>query len=143
MEPIAGPGRKPLRLLPLLLSSALLLSGAPCAMTDAQLEAKVDALLNKMTFREKIGQMNQVNYYRTEAQAESAIKAGLAGSLLNPMGFGEDADLKKINALQRLAIENNPSKILMLIERDVIHGFKTVFPIPPGQAATFNPPLIQ
>lgn len=143
MKRIAISVRARLRLSLLLSPALLLLSGAPSAMTDAQLEANVDALMAKMTLKEKIGQMNQVNYYQTEEQAVKAIEAGQAGSLLNPMGFHEEADLKKINALQRLALEHSPSKIPLLIGRDVIHGFRTVFPVPLGLAATFNPQLIQ
>jgi len=136
--------RKPSRLLLSSLICSILCSlSAHAKPSDKMMEAEVNALLNKMTLAEKIGQMNQVNYASTEDQALAAIKSGQVGAILNPTGVGEYADLKKINALQRLALEHSPSKIPLLFERDVIHGFKTIFPIPLGLAATFNPHLVE
>lgn len=130
-----------------LLAASLTAAAGPlpvqAAVIDPQIEAKVDALLQKMTLEEKIGQMNQVNYHATEEQALNAIRTGQAGSVLNMTDFGVDADIKQINAVQRLALEHSPSGIPLLFERDVIHGFKTVFPIPLGLAATFNPELVE
>ena len=100
---------------------------------DAATEKKVEALLSKMTLEEKIGQMNQISSYGNIEDMSGLIKKGEVGSILNEM------DPVRINALQRVAIEESRLGIPLLIARDVIHGFKTIFPIPLGQAASFNP----
>lgn len=100
---------------------------------DAATEKKVEALLSKMTLEEKIGQMNQISSYGNIKDMSGLIKKGEVGSILNEM------DPVRINALQRVAIEESRLGIPLLIARDVIHGFKTIFPIPLGQAASFNP----
>lgn len=98
---------------------------------------KIDALLLRMTLQEKIGQMNQLSYSNNLEETGAAVKRGEVGSLLNVM-TPED-----INALQRAAVKGSRLGIPLLIARDVIHGFKTVFPIPLGQAATFDPSVVQ
>lgn len=100
---------------------------------DAVTEKKVEALLSKMTLEEKIGQMNQISSYGNIEDMSSLIKKGEVGSVLN------EIDPVRINALQRVAIEESRLGIPLLMARDVIHGFKTIFPIPLGQAASFNP----
>ena len=102
---------------------------------DAATEKKVEALLSKMTLEEKIGQMNQISSYGNIEDMSGLIKKGEVGSILNEM------DPVRINALQRVAIEESRLGIPLLIARDVIHGFKTIFPIPLGQAASFNPQI--
>ena len=82
---------------------------------------------------EKIGQMNQISSYGNIEDMSALIKKGEIGSILN------EVDPVRINALQRVAMEESRLGIPLLIARDVIHGFKTIFPIPLGQAASFNP----
>jgi beta-glucosidase len=96
---------------------------------------QVSALLAQMTLSEKIGQMSQFNN-DTENLATS-IKKGIVGSVLN------EVDLKTINKLQCIAIQESRLGIPLLIGRDVIHGFHTMFPIPLGQAATWSPEMIE
>ena len=102
-------------------------------------QRRVDDLLGQMTLAEKVGQMNQVNSGDEHAVAHlrSAIQAGHIGSVLN------EVNLETINELQRIAVHESRLGIPLLIGRDVIHGFKTVMPIPLGQAATFNPDLVR
>ena len=100
---------------------------------DAAIEKKVESLLSKMTLEEKIGQMNQISSYGNIEDMSGLIKKGEVGSILN------EIEPMRINALQRVAIEESRLGIPLLIARDVIHGFKTIFPIPLGQAASFNP----
>ncbi|GAA6435147.1 glycoside hydrolase family 3 N-terminal domain-containing protein [Bacteroides intestinalis] len=88
-----------------------------------------------MTLEEKIGQMNQITSYGNIEDMSSLIKKGEVGSILN------EVDPVRINALQRVAMEESRLGIPLLIARDVIHGFKTIFPIPLGQAASFNPQI--
>lgn len=103
--------------------------------SDAAIEKKVESLLSRMTLEEKIGQMNQITSYGNIEDMSSLIKKGEVGSILN------EVDPVRINALQRVAMEESRLGIPLLIARDVIHGFKTIFPIPLGQAASFNPQI--
>lgn len=107
------------------------------APKDAALEARVEKLLSQMTLEEKIGQMNQISSSGSIENMATLIKAGEIGSILN------EVDPFRINALQRVAVEESRLGIPLLIARDVIHGFKTIFPIPLGQAASFNPEIAE
>ena len=89
-------------------------------------------LLSKMTLKEKIGQLHQLNARTGMEDIQEQIRQGNVGSLLN-------ADTDFINTLQRIAVEESRLGIPLIFARDVIHGYKTIFPIPLGQAATFNP----
>lgn len=105
----------------------------------AVIEERIEALLGRMTLAEKIGQMSQVNVgdsYVHEYLAD-AIRAGQVGSVLNSV------DVEIVNELQRIAVEESRLGIPLLVGRDVIHGFKTVIPIPLGQAATWNPDVVR
>ena len=115
---------------------AALAQQAPLAH-DA-IEARVVELLSRMTIEEKIGQMVQTNYPgEVSADMRGAIEAGQVGSLLNVV------DVDAANELQRIATEESRLGIPLLLARDVIHGFRTVLPIPLGQAATWNPELVE
>ncbi len=102
-------------------------------------DAKIHELIAKMTLDEKIGQMQQVNGFDGQIpdNLKEAIKAGKVGSILN------EVNVKTLNEIQRIALEESRLGIPIIIGRDVIHGFKTVFPIPLGQAATWNPELVK
>lgn len=111
-----------------------------CTQKQDGTEKRINDLLSKMTLEEKIGQLNQINYSEngdSKQQIEEGIKSGNIGSLLNIV------DAARINELQRLAVEESRLGIPLIIGRDVIHGFKTIFPIPIGQAATFNPEIAE
>ncbi len=101
-------------------------------------------LLAQMTLEEKIGQLNQ--YQARDGQAAQVLRAGLAGSVINAAGaltgqaFSPSATVEQHNALQQMALESR-LKIPLLFGRDVIHGYRTIFPIPLAQAATFDPAL--
>ena len=102
-------------------------------------EERVADLLGRMTLAEKIGQMNQVHAEVDDPVAElgEALRAGRIGSIINQV------DVATVNELQRIAVEESRLGIPLLVGRDVIHGFKTVLPIPLGQAATWNPDLVR
>jgi beta-glucosidase len=102
-------------------------------------EQRVAALLGQMTLAEKIGQMNQVHAGDMEPVAVlgDALRAGRVGSVINQV------DVATLNELQRIAVEESRLGIPLLVGRDVIHGFKTVMPIPLGQAATWNPDVVR
>ena len=104
---------------------------------DDAVEVRVEKLLSQMTLAEKIGQMNQVSAGGDVSLYAESIRKGQLGSILN------DVDPVRINAYQRIAVEESRLGIPLLIGRDVIHGFHTVFPIPLGLAATFDPALVE
>jgi beta-glucosidase len=102
------------------------------------IEQKVNALLKQMTFEEKIGQLNQ---YTGNNQAtgpitinpnkEAEIKKGLIGSMLNVLGT------KYTRQYQELAMQSR-LKIPLLFGQDVVHGYKTTFPLPLAEAASWD-----
>lgn len=105
-------------------------------------ETFINHLLSQMTFEEKVGQLNQVN----ESHDSELLQQGKVGSLINApgaltgQGFSDSGNAEISNHFQKLALESR-LKIPLIFGRDVIHGFRTVFPIPLGQAAAFDPAL--
>jgi beta-glucosidase len=107
------------------------------------LERKVTELLKKMTLEEKIGQL--VQYSAGQATGPTSgrtddkdmIRKGQVGSLFNVTGSRET------NALQHIAVENSRLHIPLIFGLDVIHGFRTTFPIPLALAATWEPDLVE
>lgn len=104
---------------------------------NKNIEEKIDDLLSKMTLEEKIGQINQQTGQGYSDAMVKQIKGGAIGSILN------EVDPVVVNKLQKEAIKNSRLHIPLIFARDVIHGFKTIFPIPLGQAASWNLPLIE
>jgi len=104
---------------------------------DKKVEFRVEKLLSQMTLAEKIGQMNQVSAGGEVSQYAEALRKGQIGSILN------EVDPVKLNEFQRIAVEESRLGIPLLVGRDVIHGFHTIFPIPLGLAATFDPALVE
>jgi beta-glucosidase len=104
-----------------------------------QVDLQVGELLARMTLTEKVGQMTQVNGAsgRVPDDLREALRAGRIGSILN------EVNVDAVNEIQRIAMEESRLGIPLLIGRDVIHGFQTVLPIPLGQAATWNPELVE
>ncbi len=102
-------------------------------------EGRVLELLARMTLEEKIGQLSQVQSGGSHVpdHLRDAIRAGQVGAVIN------EVHVPTVNELQRLAVEESRLGIPLLVGRDVIHGFRTVFPIPLGQAASWNPALIR
>ena len=105
--------------------------------SSADVERRVESLLSQMTLAEKIGQMNQVSAGGDVANYAEALRQGQIGSILN------EVDPVKLNEFQRICVEESRLGIPLLVGRDVIHGFHTVFPIPLGLAATFDPALAE
>lgn len=112
-----------------------------CALVSCQpqdpIEKQIDHLLSQMTLEEKIGQMNQLDPSWSAEEKEAQIREGLVGSIFNIV------DPHEVNRLQRMAVEETRLGIPLLVARDVIHGFRTIYPIPLGQAATFDPALVE
>lgn len=122
----------------LILSSNLLF-----AQQDQKMDAFIDGLMSKMTIEEKIGQLNLVTAGEAttgsvvSTDVESKIKAGNIGGIFSMTSPA------RIRKAQELAVKESRLKIPIIFGMDVIHGYKTIFPIPLGLAATWDMPLIQ
>ena len=125
----------------LLVVCALL--SVPClgASVDArEFNSKVEDLLRQMTLDEKIGQLTQIGgvaFIPDSLKPEERVRKGQVGSILWL------AEPKSINRLQKIAVEETRLHIPMIFGLDVIHGFKTVFPIPLAMAASWDPSLVE
>jgi beta-glucosidase len=103
--------------------------------------SRIETLLSKMTLAEKLGQLTMTasSYAVTgpviAGDSTQAIKDGTIGNLLNMVGS------QHVREVQRLAIEESRLGIPLLIGLDVVHGHKTLFPIPLGEAALFDPKM--
>jgi beta-glucosidase len=106
-------------------------SGAP--PDDAAVRQRVEDLLKQMTMEEKLGQMNQLFAFGPPATFDEAVSKGQLGSLL----FVTDPAL--INHFQHLAVEKSRLHIPLIFGFDVIHGFRTIFPVPIAMAASWEP----
>jgi beta-glucosidase len=118
------------------LAAVLLLAAAPLVAgpLDPAVEKRIDALLAKMTLEEKVGQLHQLA--RVDALPRDLVRAGQLGSLLNVTDPREAAELQGIARRSRLGIP-------LVLGYDVIHGFRTVFPVPLAEAASFDPALAE
>src|SRR5215831_7310640 len=106
---------------------------------DQQTRQRADALLAQMTLTEKIGQMNQLfNFeFQKPEEKDDSIRKGEIGSLLfvtNPA---------MINRFQKIAVTESRLKIPLIFGFDVIHGFHTIFPVPIGMAASWDPKMVE
>ena len=126
-----------------------------------EVEARIDLLIGQMTLDEKVGQLNQVSptdmpdpdeLVRLMNEAgmhggrpslpprpglEDDVRAGRIGSLLNL------CDPVQANRLQRLALEESRLGIPLLVGADIIHGFRTIFPVPLAESCSWNPALLE
>src|SRR6266850_389367 len=126
------------RLCTLVLTLALIL----CAVTNSAQqrptdnERRINALLARMTLAEKLGQLQQLDgegngNFRPEHR--DLARKGLLGSTLNVRGA------QRTNELQRVAMEESRLKIPLIFGFDVIHGYRTIFPVPLGEASSWDP----
>ncbi|MGH2741910.1 MAG: beta-glucosidase BglX [Thermoleophilaceae bacterium] len=99
--------------------------------TDQGIERRVNKLLSRMTLEEKLEQIQLLPDFKV---TDDEVRRGL-GSILSV------TDPKRIRELQRIAVEESRLKIPLLFAFDTIHGFRTVFPIPLGTGASFDPQM--
>lgn len=109
---------------------------------EAAIDAKVNALLKRMTLEEKVGQMNQYNGFwevtgpvPKDGDAKKKydhLRKGMVGAVLNVKGA------ENVRKLQEIAVKETRLGIPLLFGYDVIHGHKTLFPIPLGEAASWD-----
>ncbi len=109
-------------------------------------DKQIDSLLSIMTLEEKVGQLNQLSYgigwgptvkSQVPDEYKKLIREGKIGSFLNALGAEFTKDLQKV------AVEESRLKIPLLFGYDVIHGFKTTFPVPLAEASSWNPELVE
>lgn len=106
-------------------------------VSEADAEKRAEALLAQMTLEEKAGQVSQQFMFAPSASFESQVRAGQIGSLL----FVTDPAV--INRMQRVAVEDSRLKIPLLFAYDVVHGYRTILPVPIAMAASFAPGLAE
>jgi beta-glucosidase len=117
-------------------------ANTPSWANDPQTEARIDALLKQMTLEEKIGQL--ITYSQgaptgpgtSRSDYKEMVAKGQLGSIFNLTGADET------NAMQKIAVEKSRLHIPILFGLDVIHGFRTEFPVPLALSATWDPGLV-
>jgi beta-glucosidase len=113
------------------------------SLDDAVTGKKIDALLRKMTLEEKVGQLVQYSAGQPTGPGtgrtdyNDMLQKGEIGALFNI------TTAREANAFQRVAVEKSRLKIPIVFGLDVIHGYRTEFPIPLGLASTWDPELVQ
>ena len=116
---------------------------SPAWANDPQTETRIDALLKQMTLDEKIGQL--ITYSQgaptgpgtSRSDYKEMVAKGQLGSIFNLTGADET------NAMQKIAVEKSRLHIPLLFGLDVIHGFRTEFPVPLALSATWDPALVE
>jgi beta-glucosidase len=112
-------------------------------LADKELNAKVDALVKELTLEEKVGQLAQYSGGMATGPGtgledyDTMIAQGRIGSLFNVTGA------KAVNRYQHIAMEKSPHKIPLLFGLDIIHGYKTEFPVPLAMASSFDPEAVE
>ncbi|WP_179415014.1 beta-glucosidase BglX [Mucilaginibacter sp. E4BP6] len=135
--------RKPILLFMLMVSASSAFSQAVSPAQQKKMDAFINNLMSKMTLDEKIGQLNQVSVGFdvtgpiVSKNVNENIEKGNVGAVLNT--YTPDA----VRKLQQIAVEHTRLKIPLLFGYDVIHGHKTIFPIPLGLASSWDLDMIK
>ena len=104
--------------------------------------------IHSMSLEEKVGQLNQAGLWDFELLCEE-VRKGRVGSVIlaDSATAGNDEQqrviIDQLNELQRIAVEESPVHIPLIFGRDVIHGYRTVLPVPLAAAASFNPDIVE
>ena len=112
------------------LSATAALSQAAPTAVDPKVEVRAESLLHQMTLDEKLGQLSQIFWYK--GVPDDRIRKGELGSYLFL------TDPQEIDRVQHIAVEQSRLHIPLIIGFDVIHGFRTIFPVPLAQAASWD-----
>ncbi len=114
-----------------------------CMAQKKTIEQKIDSVLKLMTLEEKVGQMNQYNGdweatgpITKDGDKQSQIRKGMLGSMLNVTGVDHTHELQEMAMQSRL-------KIPLLFGQDIIHGYRTIFPLPLAEAASWDMEAIE
>jgi beta-glucosidase len=122
---------------PLLILAITASLSVPLA-AQAPLERRIDSLLARMTLEEKVGQLNLPSVFGPVSPAQmDLVRKGLVGGFLNLDGAQAARDI------QRVAMEQSRLHIPLLLGLDVIHGYRTIFPIPLAEASTWDPEIAE
>ena len=103
----------------------------------ADQKRKIDSLLKQMTVEEKIGQLNQSFHFFRSPAVDQTIVAGGLGSIVH------EYDIAEINRLQHLAVDKSRLHIPLIFLADVLHGYRVIYPVPIGMAASFDMKMIE
>src|SRR5438876_6464531 len=126
------------RCLTVLPAALVLCAGWPLSAQRPAAEPKIDSLLARMTLEEKLGQLNQLAVDgQPSAEQLAMVRKGLVGSLFNLTGAAAT------HAAQLVAVTDSRLHIPLIFGQDVIHGYRTIFPIPLGEAASWDPEAVQ
>src|SRR2546426_782537 len=115
-------------------------SGVPATLAAQRPAADrhIDSLLARMTLEEKLGQLNQLSVDNQPTPEQLAlVRRGLVGSLFNLTGAAATRDA------QHIAVTESRLHIPLIFGHDVIHGYRTIFPIPLGEAASWDPEAVE
>ncbi len=126
-----------LLMLPLTARPQAVTPETPKPIFTAATEKRAGDLLKQMTPEEKIGQMEQLFVFQPDPAIDERIKAGRLGSALFV------TDPATINKMQHLAVENTRLHIPLIFGFDVIHGFRTIFPVPIAMASSWDPATVE
>ncbi|MEM9686758.1 MAG: glycoside hydrolase family 3 N-terminal domain-containing protein [Bacteroidota bacterium] len=138
---------KPKPILALLIICIVITACSPSQTKDdtgeeSDVEARIETILSQMSLKEKVGQLalrGRSSREKGDLPEEllNKVRNGEIGAFLNVM------DTSHVRKLQEVAIRESKHGIPLIFARDVIHGFKTIFPIPLGQAASWNPAIVE
>jgi beta-glucosidase len=131
----------------LALSLAFIPGAGAQGLVNPATEKRIDDLLARMTLEEKVGQLNQYSSSLdltgpaaspgNQKAAYEQVRTGLVGSLINVTGA------EATRKAQQLALEGSRLKVPLIFGLDVIHGYRTMFPVPLGEAASWDPEAIE
>ncbi|OOV20617.1 glycoside hydrolase family 3 N-terminal domain-containing protein [Flavobacterium sp. LM4] len=109
--------------------------------SDLNIETKIDKVIKNMTLEQKIGQLclkgTSSRSKGLSEELKNEVRLGLVGAILNL------TEPNLVLEIQKIAVEESPTHIPLLFGRDVIHGYKTIFPIPLGLAASWDMSLVE
>src|SRR5436853_6852668 len=126
------------RCLTVLPAALILCAVRPLSAQRPAAEPKIDSLLARMTLEEKLGQLNQVSVDgQPNAEQLDLVRKGLVGSFFNLAGA------EATHAAQLVAVTDTRLHIPLIFGQDVIHGYRTIFPVPLGEAASWDPEAVQ
>src|SRR5437667_2145890 len=125
-------------LLTALPAALALFSAGPASAQRSAADQKIDSLVARMTLEEKLGQLSQLSVdNQPNAEQLDLVRKGLVGSFLNLTGAGATHDA------QHIAVTESRLHIPLIFGHDVIHGYRTIFPIPLGEAASWDPEAVE
>src|SRR5438552_797189 len=125
-------------LLTVLPAALALFNASPAFAQRSAAEQKIDSLLARMTLEEKLGQLNQLSVDNQPTPEQLAlVRKGLVGSFLNLTGAAATREA------QHIAVTESRLHIPLIFGQDVIHGYRTIFPIPLGESASWDPDAVE